>query len=290
MNADAGKPKHPNYFMVFLTFAKNSLVRDMMFRANFLIEAVSSLSWAIMNVGFYWIIFEHTTSIGQNTGWGKYEFFVFMGTTWIINSIVQAFFMPNSEEFSELIRTGGLDFAMLKPIDTQFLVSLRKVNWSSLSNLLLGTVLVVVSLFHLVNRPDDPWIFHPVILFVYPLYILCGVMILYSLMICLASTSVWLGRNQTLYDFWFYITNFSRYPMEIYSRGWGWPLLFLFTFVVPVLVVVNVPARLLAQPLTPREPWEWPLAGFTLFAAVASLLFSRWVFTKSLLSYRSASS
>ena len=219
MSSSQIKPKHPNYLRVFLMFAKNSLVRDMMFRANFLIEAVSSLSWAIMNIGFYWIIFEHTTSIGLHTGWGKYEFFVFMGTTWIINSIVQAFFMPNSEEFSELIRTGGLDFAMLKPIDTQFLISLRKVNWSSLSNLLLGSVLVAISLNHLIHRPENPWVFHPSILFLYPLYVLCGVAILYSLMICLAATSVWLGRNQTLYDFWFYITNFSRYPMEIYSRG-----------------------------------------------------------------------
>lgn len=282
--------RHPNYLRVFLTFARNSLVRDMMFRANFLIEAVSSLAWAIMNVGFYWIIFEHASSIGSDTGWGKYEFFVFMGTTWIINSIVQAFFMPNSEEFSELIRTGGLDFAMLKPIDTQFLISLRKVSWSSLANLLLGVVLLVISLNQLVSRVENPWRFEPTMLFLYPLYILCGVAILYSLMICLAATSVWLGRNQTLYDFWFYITNFSRYPMEIYTRGWGLPLFLIFTFVIPVLVVVNVPARLLAQPLTPRATWEWPLAGFTLLAAVASILFSRWVFRTALLSYRSASS
>lgn len=284
------RSNHPNYWRVFLTFARNSLVRDMMFRANFLIEAVSSLSWAIMNVGFYWIIFEHASSIGRDTGWGKYEFFVFMGTTWIINSIVQAFFMPNSEEFSELIRTGGLDFAMLKPIDTQFLVSLRKVNWSSLANLLLGVSLLAISLANLITRPEDPWRFQPAILVLYPLYIACGVAILYSLMICLAATSVWLGRNQTLYDFWFYITNFSRYPLEIYARGWGLPLLLIFTFVIPVLVVVNVPARLLAQPLTPRADWEWPLAAFTLLATLLSLLASRWVFQKSLLSYRSASS
>ena len=42
--------------------------------------------------------------------------------------------MPNAEEFSELVRTGGLDFALLKPIDTQFLVSLSKFEWSSLAN------------------------------------------------------------------------------------------------------------------------------------------------------------
>ena len=48
-------------------------------------------------------------------------------------------------------------------------------------------------------------------------YVLCGVAILYSLMIALSATSIWLGQNRSLYDFWFYITNFSRYPMEIYD-------------------------------------------------------------------------
>ncbi len=284
------KSKHPNYLRVFAMFAKNSLVRDMLFRTNFFIESISGLSWAIMNVGLYWIIFEHTTSIGRETGWGKYEFFVFMGTTWIINSIMQTFFMPNSEEFSELIRTGGLDFAMLKPIDTQFLISLRKVNWSGLSNFLFGALLLTISLSYLLERQENPWRLEPTIFVLYPFYIMCGVAILYSLMICLAATSVWLGRNQTLYDFWFYITNFSRYPMEIYMRGWGLPLWLIFTFIIPVLVVVNVPARLLAQPLDPRASWEWPLAAFTLLATAASLLVSRWVFRRALLSYRSASS
>jgi ABC-2 type transport system permease protein len=286
----AGSKKHPNYWRVFATFARNSLVRDMMFRANFLMEAISSVAWSLMNIGFYWIIFEHTTSIGANTGWGRSEFFIFMGTTWIINSLVQAFFMPNSDEFSELIRTGGLDFALLKPIDTQFLVSLRKVHWSSLINLLVGVGLIGLSLNDLATRPDSPWRFEPVVLLLYPFYIGCGVTVLYSLMICLAATSVWLGRNQTLYDFWFYITNFSRYPMEIYARSWGLPLYFIFTFVIPVLVVVNIPARLLAQPLSPRADWEWPLAGYTILATVASFALSRWVFNRSLLAYRSASS
>ena len=225
-----------------------------------------------MNIGFYLIVFTHTSQIGANTGWGKWEFFVFLATTWVINSLVQAFFMPNCQEFSELIRTGGLDFALLKPIDTQFLISFQKVEWSSLSNLLMGTVLLVISL--------------PLYLF----YIGCGVAIMYSVMISLSATSIWLGRNQTLYNFWFYITNFSRYPMEIYYRGWGVLLYVLFTFIIPVLVVVNVPARVLAKPLTPRADWEWWLAGFAVIAALMSLTASRWVFTQALKSYRSASS
>jgi ABC-2 type transport system permease protein len=243
-----------------------------------------------MNLGFYLIVFHHVESIGLNTGWGRNEFFVFLATTWLINSLIQAFLMPNAQEFSELIRTGGLDFALLKPIDTQFLISFRKVEWSALSNFVFGLVILVYSLVQLSNRIEPPWSFQPHIVGLYVFYIGCGVVLLYSLMICLAATSIWLGRNQSLYDFWFYITNFSRYPADIYQGGWGLPLWYLFTFLVPVLVVVNVPARLLAQPLVPTQNWEWGLALFGLAATILSLLFSRFVFLRALRSYASASS
>src|SRR5438105_14887933 len=135
-----------SYLGVFLTFARNSLVRNMMFRANFIIESLTSIVWMMMNLGFYLLIFQYTPSIGKDTGWGEWEFFAFLATTMLINSLVQAFFMPNCEDISELIRTGGLDFALLKPIDTQFLISLEKIDWSSLANFLARFVLLIVSL------------------------------------------------------------------------------------------------------------------------------------------------
>lgn len=280
----------PHYWRVFLTFARNSLVRDMTFRTNFVIQCVSSVGWTLMNVGFYLIIFQYTSSLGEGSGWDRDRFFLFIATTWFINSLVQAFFMPNAEDFSELIRTGGLDFALLKPIDTQFLVSFRKVDWSSLSNFLAGLIIAIVSLRNLATHPTNPMIPSVSALLLYVVFLGCGVAIMYSLMICLSATSIWLGRNQTLYNFWFYITNFSRYPMEIYNRGWGKPLYGFFTFVIPVLLVVNVPARLLARPINPRTTDEWMMVGWAVLATLLSLVASRWVFTRALSSYRSASS
>jgi len=279
--------QHPAYLQVLLTFARNSLVREMTFRLNFLIECVSSLSWAAMNLGFYLLIFQFTGEIGYQTGWHRYEFFTFLATTLLINSLVQAFFMPNCEEFSELIRSGNLDFAILKPIDTQFLISLQKIDWSALANFMLGLGLLGVSVWNLATREQDPLALNPLTLLLYPFYVACGVAILYSLMISLSATSIWLGRNQTLYDFWFYITNFSRYPMEIYEGTLGTPLRLVFTYLIPVLVVVNVPARLLALPLNADTWW---LAGFALAATLGSLVASRWIFLRALGSYRSASS
>jgi ABC-2 type transport system permease protein len=273
-----------NYLRVFLTFARNSLVRDMTFRANFLIDTVSSMGWVCINLAFYTLLFRYTPALGADTGWEKYQFFVFLATALLINSTVQALFMTNADELSELVRTGGLDFALLKPIDTQFLVSLTRIEWSSLGNFILGLGLLVYALARLDYVPGA------VQVVLYPFYILCGVAIYYSLMIALAASSVWLGRNQTLFDFWFYITNFSRYPMEIYHGQWGTPLRRLFTFCIPVLVAVNVPARILVRPIAPQTAEDWLLPAFALLATAASLLGSRWVFQRALRSYRSASS
>ncbi len=271
----------PSYLRVFLTFARNSLVRDMTFRANFIIDCVASLSWVAIQLAFYLLIFEFAPSIGLEGGWGKYQFLIFLATTLFANSLVGAFFMPNLSEFSELIRTGNLDFALLKPIDTQFLISFARVEWSAMSNFIFAFVVMAVAVFHL-----DAWP-QPVQWLLYPIYLLCGVAMLYALMIALSSLSVWMGRNQNLYDFWFYITNFSRYPMEIYEGPIGTPLRNIFTFAIPILVVVNVPARILAQPL---ESQNWPLAGFAILVTVVSVAGSRWLFKSALVSYRSASS
>lgn len=271
----------PRYLAVFATFARNSLVRDMTFRWNFVIDAVSSLSWVFMQLVFFQIIFANTDEIGVDTGWHKWQFYVFLATMYLVNSLVETFFMPNTSEFSELIRTGNLDFALLKPIDAQFLVSLQKIDWSSLTNTFFAIGLLGVALGHLDYSPT------PVAVLLYLFYVMCGVTLLYSLMIVLGAISVWLGRNESLYDFWFYITNFSRYPMEIYEGPIGTPLRRAFTYLIPILVVVNVPARLLARPLTDQD---WRLAAFGLAATIGCFALSRALFHKALESYRSASS
>jgi ABC-2 type transport system permease protein len=273
-----------SYIRVFLTFARNSLVRDMTFRANFIIDLVTWVAWMLMNLLFYLLLFQFTPEIGVGTGWGKYQFFIFISTSLLINSTVEMFFMMNMDELSELIRTGALDFAMVKPMDTQFLVSLVKTDWSAMGNFFFGLILLLYSLLKLGYMPG-PWE-----IALYPVYIVCGVAIYYSLMVAMAAASVWLGRNLTLLDFWFSLTMFSRYPMEIYQGRWGTPLRRGLTFAIPVLVAVNVPARLLVQSLRPHTFQDWLLPMFTIIATAASLVVARLIFNRALASYRSASS
>ena len=286
-----GAHVQPSYWKVLVTFARNSLIRDMSYRTNFVFTCISSTAWALMNYGLFVVVYQHTDSIGRDTGWGQHEFFVFLGTIWLINSLVQTLFMQNMEHFSEMIRMGTLDFALLKPIDTQFLISFPRINWAQLPNGVLGVLLICSSIWTL-RAEGKALDLSPATLLAFLFFVACGVTVMYSVMISLASTSVWLGRNQQLYNFWFYITNFYRYPMEIYQRGsLGWALWGTFTFVIPILVVSNVPARILAQPLgTPWQRSEWGLAAIAVISCVTMLLVSRWTFQWALRSYRSASS
>ncbi len=271
-------PSFQMYRRVFATFFRNSLLRELSFRSNFLITLVTRGFWFSVQIVMFDLIYRNVTEIND---WTREEYFGFMATGMLVNAIVEAFFMPNCARFSELIRTGDLDFALLKPIDTQFLVSLEKMELAMITQIAFAVGLLVYSVsmaHHQVTLTE---------LLMYLVLIASGVTFFYSLMIGLAAVSIFFGRNQGLLDFWFYVTIFARYPSGIYS---GSPTAevfrFVFSYVLPILLVVTVPARvLLGKGLEPT----W-LSSLTVVLALMTFVISRTVFHWSLRHYRSASS
>jgi ABC-2 type transport system permease protein len=267
-----------NYYRVFATFLRNALVREMTFRGNLIITIMTRTFYFVAQLTLFEIIYRQVLAIDD---WTREEYFAFMATGMLINSLVEAFFMPNCANFSELIRTGNLDFVLLKPIDAQFLVSFEKMELAMLNQAVLALSLVTYALVK-IGHPV-----HPLHAVMYVIFVAVGVALLYSLMLLLASTSVWFGRNTGLYDFWFYVTIFARYPRGIYAGSpAGEALQFGLTYFVPILLVVTVPSRILLAKVL--EPSWLTLVAIT--SAVVGLAVSRAVFRWSLRSYRSASS
>lgn len=254
-----------------------------MFKGNFLIQIITRAFWFFAQIAMFKIIFEKVPNIN---GWDQNQYFAFMATGMLINGIVETFFMPNCANLSEQIRTGRLDFALIKPLSTQFLVSFERINLAMLSQVLLATLLLVVSLWRIGNAVSVTQ------LLIYLLYVGVGVLFFYSMMIVTACTSIFMGRNQGLYDFWFYITVFARYPRSIYDGRdsanrfeAGEMLQFGFSYAMPILLVITVPARVIVNTLD-QQHW----AAVALVAAVVGLIVSQIVFRWSLNHYRSASS
>ncbi|ADG66585.1 protein of unknown function DUF990 [Planctopirus limnophila DSM 3776] len=267
-----------NYLRVLMVFFRNALVRELSFRSNFMITLFSRLFWFAAQIVMFDLIFRVVPQINE---WTRAEYFGFMATGMLINAIVEAIFMPNCANFSEMIRTGSLDFALLKPIDTQFLVSFEKMDLSMANQIVFAIGLLGYAIYQNGVWPSG-WV-----LVIYPLLLLSAVAFFYSLMLALAASSIWLGRNQGLLDFWFYVTVFARYPASIYSGSpIGELIRFTFQFVIPILLVVTVPAQVVMSMIT--APSLWTL--LTLVAAGFSLICSRWIFQFALTQYRSASS
>ncbi len=114
----------------------------------------------------------------------------------------------------------------------------------------------------------------------------CGVAILYSLLVILAALSVWTVRNQEMYELCFYILQFGNYPDEIYRKSMtGRCVGYVLTYVFPILLAVNVPARYGAMLLD-----RWQPVAYLGAVAIVALAASRAFFKFALRSYQGASS
>lgn len=265
------------YLRLYFALCRFGLIRELAFRTNFLVKVSVEVLWFGIMLVFYQTIFGHTRQ-GTVAGWPEANYLFFVGCYFALEGVIETLFMSNCGEFSDMIRSGDLDFVLLQPIDEQFLVTFRNIDWSTVPNIFMGTGVMIYALVQL------QWPFHAGQLALFLVMFGCGVALAYSFLLLLTSSSVWLIRNQSLYEMWWLFTTLMRYPREIFENSWAAPLGRFFTYVIPIMLIVNVPANVMVGALDPRA------VGFTLLAAVALVLLSRKVFRMALRRYRSASS
>ena len=260
------------YLTIYSALWKNSVVRELGFKANFLLWIAVEVLWFGLQLVFISVLYRHTNTIGS---WGKWEVVMLIGASHFIQQIFQAFFLVNMTNLSELIRTGKLDFLLLLPVNTRFVVSLRQVDLGSFVNATsaLGVIAYAAHRMH----------FTPSLGHIAGFLALClvGIAVHYSLMFLLATVSFWTVRAQGIVWAYYNLFQIARLPDEAF-RG---VFKAVFTFALPMLLVVNVPVRLLADKLA--DPWT---IVQLLFMAVVCALASEWWWGKSLRRYTSASS
>src|SRR3984885_1943405 len=134
---------------IYLALWRNSVVREMSFKSNFLLWIVVELLWFGLQLSFISVIYLHTDHIGT---WTKWQVMMLVGASHFIQQIFQAFFLTNCTQLSELIRTGRLDFMLLLPVNTRFLISLRQVDLGGFVNSAsaLGVMVYAARQLHMV--------------------------------------------------------------------------------------------------------------------------------------------
>ena len=259
------------YLRLALALFRYSLAREMMFKANFLLWIIVEVAWLGLQLALVGVIFSHVTEVA---GWTKYEMVMLIGTSHLVQQLFQVVFLVNLIELPENVRTGKLDFALLQPASSQFLVSVRKYDPGSVVNCAIGVAFVAWSAWKLGVHPKA-W---QAALFA--AMVVNGVFIHYALMLIIVTLSFWIVRAQGLVFGYYNLFNIARMPRDAF-RGVA---RVLFTWVLPMLVVANFPAEVLARGIVgPGAPlifllslgflalaWAWFRFGLRFYTSASS--------------------
>src|SRR6185436_5348246 len=206
--AATGAPAPPRsglvrYLTLYAAFVKNSVVREMGFKTNFLLWIVVDLLWFMLQITFFAVLYSHVDRIAD---WSKWQVLLLLSTSHFIQQLFTGVFFNNCVAISEHIRTGRLDFMMLLPVNTRFLVSLRHVDLGAFVNASCAVALMIYAgrQLHL----------SPTIAQLGAFLLLCGAGLLvhYSMMFLLASVSFWTVRAQGIVWGYYNLFQLSRLP------------------------------------------------------------------------------
>lgn len=251
-------------------FFRVGAMNELQYRVNFFIQLLQSAVAVTTGLVGLGLVYSHTTDLA---GWTRPELLAVMGVHILMGGLITAVIQPNMERLMGDIQEGWLDYAIIKPVDTQILVSVRDIRVWQLVDVVVGSAVAGVAVSQL-GSAVGPW---QALGFVAALVL--GALTLYSFWLILTSVAFWVVRVDQMVNLFQGVYAAGRWPVGIYPRWLRAGL----TFLVPVAFAVTVPAEALTQRLTPAT-----LAGAALLAA-ALLALARLVWRRGLRAYSGAS-
>ena len=260
-----------HYAAIWLAQVRYTVMRELMFKANFILWIIVDLSWFGLHLSFIQFLYLQVSTVA---GWSKWEMVLLVTTNMLIQQIFQMLLMTNLIKLPELIRTGRLDFFLAQPASAQFLVSTRFFELGSVVNTVVVVIVCGIAIAHL------PMGMSAVGLLVFPCLVVFGVLIHYALLLMLMSLAFWMTRAQGFINAYYNVFQIARLPREAFHGA----ARIVFTWGLPLLLIANVPAHTLLYGLKARD-----LLGM-LGATAALLAASTVIFQAGLRRYGSASS
>lgn len=261
------------FFRLISQFIKVSFEEESAYRVNFAISLLTSLltvGSAALSISVVFGQVDHVQ------GWTYASTLVVLGVYLIMNALRSLFINPGLESLAGMdgeVWTGKFDFSLLRPVDTQFMVTFRKWRLFSLIDLFFGVLVTGIAIY----RMEASVSIGQILLFC--LMICSGLAILYAILLFFSSLVFW---NPAVMFTWVFngILQLARYPLSMYP---GW-LRFILTWIVPVGIITTFPAQALTGELTVKVV----ILGIGL--AVSLVILASCLFRRALRHYSSASS
>jgi ABC-2 type transport system permease protein len=243
----------------------------MIYKENFIIWSLVTVGWIFLNLIFYEVIYLNVSEIA---GWNKSHLLVLLGFYFIFDFFLWGVLWQNMRELPEKINQGTLDLDLVKPINTQFLLSFRRIGLDDFHSLLFGIATIIYALKSGGLYPS----LTDVILAISIIF--TGFIYIYAAWFSSMCIAFWFDRLSNLHLVFPGFRQFWRIPQSFYKgiiRG-------VLTFIIPVTLVTTLPTQFL---ISKPEALHVFILGFFAFL---SLLFSSWFLRQALKRYTSASS
>jgi ABC-2 type transport system permease protein len=233
-------------------FFKVNVQMSLAYRADTVVNIVLNIMWLGWELLSLSIIFNNTTTLG---GWSLGELIALLGVFRLVNTLMIALIWPNTEKFNQSIRDGSMDYTILQPVNSLFLVTFSRMTIWRIWDLVLAVILIATG----INMSGDIATLPNILSFL--LLIVSGAFIIYSLWVVLIALTFWFTKFDNNVTILQALLDAGRYPATVYP---AW-LRIIVTFVIPIAVATTVPLQALRGELNPQN--------ILIFVAVSGLSF-----------------
>ena len=252
-------------------FWGSSLASQLEYQFNAFIELLAMVGNLAGSLLVLWLFDRQGVPLG---GWSWAGALVVLGAYTVLTGFTSCLLQPNLSRIVTHVQEGTLDFVLLKPIDSQFWLSLRTVSAAGVPEMVLGVVLMVGAAL------QERGSLNPAAVLLMAAMLMAAALTLYALWFVLATTSIWFVKTWNATEVLRAVLTAGRYPVAAFHPA----LRTLFTLVLPVAFLTTVPAEALLERAT--APW----IGGSVAVACGALAISRAFWQLALRFYTSASS
>jgi ABC-2 type transport system permease protein len=252
-------------------FFKVNVQMALAYRADTIVNILLNIMWLAWELLSLNIIFNNTTTLG---GWGFGELIALLGVFRLVHTLMIALIWPNTEKFNQSIRDGSMDYTILQPVNSMFLVTFSRITVWRIWDLVLAIILILVG----INMSGD--IVTPLHILTFILLAISGTIVIYSLWIILIALTFWFTKFDNNVTILQALLDSGRYPATVYP---AW-LRIIVTFVIPIAVATTIPLQALRGDLELKQ-----IVTYFVVAVISFLVASR-VWKLGLKRYSGASS
>src|SRR5512143_1394853 len=167
-----------NILKLLSAFLKVNLQMSLAYRTDTVVNILLNLMWLGWELLSLGIIFSNTQTIG---GWGFGELVGLLGVFRLVHTLMAALIWPNTEKFNQSVRDGSMDYSLLQPVNSMFLVTFSRITIWRAWDLVLAIILIAAG----IRMAGD--IVTPLSVLTFLLLTASGAIVIYSLWIVLIA-------------------------------------------------------------------------------------------------------